>query len=194
VTFAAAQSLQNMMQPMDPGAISADIPVSKRRRPALSCVGCRRRKVKCDRNDPCTPCKTTHAQCTYKACSKVGVSEQQAYTTTLPNSLGVLDPPTLQGFSATAAVVPSSSSSTLDGNTILSPNHTGNAQPQLQHLLLRIKNLEDSRASSSFHDLYETSQKMLARQFELEDPHIPLNKTRILRWSHWMGKAREVHF
>jgi hypothetical protein len=31
-------------------------PARKRRRPALSCVQCRRRKVKCDRKLPCTQC------------------------------------------------------------------------------------------------------------------------------------------
>ena len=31
-------------------------PPRKRRRPAFSCVQCRRRKVKCDREEPCGPC------------------------------------------------------------------------------------------------------------------------------------------
>lgn len=39
----------------------------KRRRPAHSCVECRRRKVRCDRNKPCTQC-TTHkfVPCVYE--------------------------------------------------------------------------------------------------------------------------------
>ena len=42
-----------------PGSEKADfaLPLRKRRRPALSCVECRRRKIKCDRNDPCNHCK-----------------------------------------------------------------------------------------------------------------------------------------
>lgn len=32
------------------------LPSRKRRRPALSCERCRRRKVKCDREEPCGPC------------------------------------------------------------------------------------------------------------------------------------------
>lgn len=38
----------------------------KRRRPAVSCTECRRRKVKCDRNSPCSQC-TVHelTSCTY---------------------------------------------------------------------------------------------------------------------------------
>jgi hypothetical protein len=43
------------------------VPPRKRRRPALSCVECRRRKIKCDRNVPCTQCtQSKSASCTYK--------------------------------------------------------------------------------------------------------------------------------
>ncbi|RFU35389.1 hypothetical protein B7463_g930, partial [Scytalidium lignicola] len=41
------------------------LPVRKRRRPALSCVQCRRRKVKCDRNIPCNHCTISHYTCAY---------------------------------------------------------------------------------------------------------------------------------
>ena len=41
--------------------------IRKRRRPALSCVECRRRKIKCDRNSPCNHCKQSKkAVCIYK--------------------------------------------------------------------------------------------------------------------------------
>lgn len=46
---------------------SSDGPVRKRRRPALSCIECRRRKIKCDRNLPCNHCKQTkNSECVYK--------------------------------------------------------------------------------------------------------------------------------
>lgn len=39
----------------------------KRRRPALSCVECRRRKVKCDRQKPCGPCtRVKSSTCTFR--------------------------------------------------------------------------------------------------------------------------------
>lgn len=43
--------------------------VRKRRRPAYSCVECRRRKVRCDRAKPCGQC-TAHSapSCTYAEC------------------------------------------------------------------------------------------------------------------------------
>lgn len=40
-------------------------PKRKRRRQALSCIPCKRRKIRCDRNHPCTPCikRNDQAQC-----------------------------------------------------------------------------------------------------------------------------------
>ncbi|KAG6365763.1 hypothetical protein INS49_007374 [Diaporthe citri] len=37
----------------------------RRRRPALSCQICRRRKIKCDHNEPCSNCLRHKAQCVY---------------------------------------------------------------------------------------------------------------------------------
>lgn len=43
-------------------------PVKKRRRPALSCEQCRRRKVRCDRGSPCATCvQTGNKTCSYAA-------------------------------------------------------------------------------------------------------------------------------
>ncbi|RDW82800.1 hypothetical protein BP6252_03912 [Coleophoma cylindrospora] len=45
-----------------------DPPIRQRRRPALSCVLCRQRKIKCDRKVPCRPCVASGNQfCTYRA-------------------------------------------------------------------------------------------------------------------------------
>ncbi|KAI1804198.1 hypothetical protein F4811DRAFT_521150 [Daldinia bambusicola] len=38
----------------------------RRRRPALSCIECRRRKIKCDRSEPCTNCVSAKLKCMYK--------------------------------------------------------------------------------------------------------------------------------
>ncbi|KAG5728131.1 hypothetical protein E4T56_gene19275 [Termitomyces sp. T112] len=40
----------------DLGEQSREPPKKKRRRQALSCTECKRRKIKCDRTQPCTPC------------------------------------------------------------------------------------------------------------------------------------------
>ncbi|KAK4081149.1 transcriptional regulator family: Fungal Specific TF [Trichoderma aggressivum f. europaeum] len=41
-------------------------PPRKRRRPAVACVECRRRKVKCDRAKPCGPCYQSALTCFYR--------------------------------------------------------------------------------------------------------------------------------
>ncbi|KAI2468611.1 hypothetical protein F4781DRAFT_422513 [Annulohypoxylon bovei var. microspora] len=41
----------------------------RRRRPALSCLECRRRKIKCNRNEPCAHCIASKLQCNYKVYS-----------------------------------------------------------------------------------------------------------------------------
>lgn len=41
-------------------------PIKKRRRPALACEQCRRRKIRCDRNVPCNHCaKSNSSTCSY---------------------------------------------------------------------------------------------------------------------------------
>jgi hypothetical protein len=52
-----------------------DGPAKRRRRPALSCVECRSRKVKCDRERPCGACKRIRSTtCTYRP-ARAGVRD-----------------------------------------------------------------------------------------------------------------------
>lgn len=41
-------------------------PLYRRRRPAVACIECRRRKVKCDRALPCGPCGNASLLCGYR--------------------------------------------------------------------------------------------------------------------------------
>ncbi|RTE84698.1 hypothetical protein BHE90_000757 [Fusarium euwallaceae] len=52
---------------MSASSVPQDPPAKKRRRPALACEQCRRRKVRCDRASPCNHCSksSTPEQCTY---------------------------------------------------------------------------------------------------------------------------------
>lgn len=53
-----------------------DGPAKRKRRPALSCVECRVRKVKCDRNKPCEACtRIKSATCTYRP-HRTGICSQ----------------------------------------------------------------------------------------------------------------------
>lgn len=41
-------------------------PIRKRNRVSLSCLFCKKRKVKCDKGDPCSTCKKYNAECIYE--------------------------------------------------------------------------------------------------------------------------------
>ncbi|EYE92276.1 uncharacterized protein EURHEDRAFT_380360 [Aspergillus ruber CBS 135680] len=58
----------------------ADFTPRKRRRPALSCVQCRQRKVRCDRAFPCGPCtRARHSiPCSYSFSSQEGIESAQS--------------------------------------------------------------------------------------------------------------------
>lgn len=52
---------------MASSAVTETPPLQKRRRPALSCIPCRLRKLKCDRRMPCSRCvKSSNAVCSYE--------------------------------------------------------------------------------------------------------------------------------
>ncbi|KAF8175310.1 hypothetical protein BJ912DRAFT_1075239 [Pholiota molesta] len=53
-------------------------PKKKRRRQALSCTECKRRKIKCDRNHPCTPCKRRGEE---SACQWHSIEPVEKYAT-----------------------------------------------------------------------------------------------------------------
>ncbi|KAI0873648.1 fungal-specific transcription factor domain-containing protein [Hypoxylon argillaceum] len=54
------------------GSALAHHRVVKRPRPVKSCLGCRRRKLKCDRLLPCTQCQKSQQSCRYVADGEVG--------------------------------------------------------------------------------------------------------------------------
>lgn len=57
---------QQQQQPDAPQAPVPAVSEKKRRRPPLSCEQCRRRKIRCDRTQPCTNCvKSNIPSCTY---------------------------------------------------------------------------------------------------------------------------------
>ncbi|KAK5196206.1 hypothetical protein LTR99_004995 [Exophiala xenobiotica] len=194
----------------------------RRRRPALSCLECRRRKIKCDRNEPCTHCVSAKIQCTYKFYADPPVDQRQptegssALRPTLsplavtPSSASahavrnVSDRPTPVpenfvhpwGPRATAAASPQQPRDDNLHATSRSDNRpqlASNESPDLQDLLQRIKKLEGSAANNPLNALSETTQDILARQSGLRDSQTMLDKSRIVRWSHWMGTAPEFH-
>jgi hypothetical protein len=82
-----------------PGAFTEPLrPPRKRRRPALSCVQCRRRKVKCDREMPCTQCtQYSNTVCAYNE-PEVQVQAKGATSPALRNNPSTLVPSQSHGI------------------------------------------------------------------------------------------------
>lgn len=188
----------------------------RRRRPALSCIECRRRKIKCDRNDPCAHCVTTKCLCTYKAFNDKPVIQPQPQAAAGPLSLGSspsvppsalaqvqqtsINTPIIEHENQSAGprtvaspvVRPDASLNSLGRDSSRLPDRVRDAEPNLRDLLHRVQKLEESSASSPVHGLSQTGRDIFAHQCGLQDSQIILNKTRILSWSDWMGTAPEV--
>ena len=189
----------------------------RRRRPALSCLACRRRKIKCDRSNPCARCVSTGTICRYR----IGVSPAGDARTVTPiesQRAAVLSPGVSHLAPARAAIngnttIPRHEHNSLtlgqNGHTPhpLAPhverltrtghNETPAPTPlleasDLRDLRQRVCNLEELSASSPVNGLSETGRHILARQAGLRNSEIMLKKTRLLRWSDWMGTSPEA--
>lgn len=134
----------------------------KRRRPALACTACRRRKMRCDQARPCSNCaQSTRYECIYP---REGLRVAQA-THTAP--VRRLQPgPTLAPFLASSnppshlspAVQQTRAQLSQSQITLPTPSHSSNAAtaaattPDVAALLSRINELE-SRISNIFQPL-----------------------------------------
>jgi hypothetical protein len=74
----------------------------------------------------------------------------------------------------------------------MTQNRTQETVADMRDLLQRLSKLEELSASSPAHGLSETGRHILTRQAGLRGSEISLKKTRLLRWSDWMGLAPEV--
>jgi len=99
-------------------------PQRKRRRPAVACTECRRRKVKCDRTRPCGPCNQSSLRCVYRSPSSSSPPpDQNAGQTNLHRSLQVPSAaafnigPSQPGYNTVAPMSTWISSSQIVGNS-----------------------------------------------------------------------------
>lgn len=188
----------------------------RRRRPALSCIECRRRKIKCDRNSPCSHCVTAKSDCTYKIYGTRHVTQRQSqphqvarsrsspsvFSTTAITQprqsttdrsiteLGIA-PSAAQSVTATGGV---EQTETL-GKRYNSPrqlHHPREMQCDLVDLQRRIRKLEQSSTDCSIFASSGTEADVLIDRSRLQSSHISLNKTRILSASHWKTNTPEV--
>ncbi|KAJ2978612.1 hypothetical protein NUW58_g7443 [Xylaria curta] len=64
----------------------------------------------------------------------------------------------------------------------------------IRDLRQRVRKLEETSVSNPIRALAETGRHILTRQAGLRESEITLKKTRLLRWSDWMGMAPEFQF
>jgi hypothetical protein len=189
----------------------------RRRRPALSCLECQRRKIKCDRSEPCARCVSVKAQCTYKLYRDEPPKQQQlrersvdgsvsspsayAASTSTQTQQASRNKPHTDFRNLPAAPKVTTAASTAGQND--SPdvpgagenrpaNRSQNGEADVHAMLWQKQTLGKSSASSLVHQLSETGRDILARQAGLQDSQVILNKTRTPRSSHWVGASHEV--
>lgn len=170
----------------------AGAPPRKRRRPALSCAECRRRKVKCDRNIPCRQCtQAKSATCTYSperlssvnshGNRAVGPLETPHGTPTSPNGppratdISFLEEGQGEGI---VAATPTSSS--------------GSEQSTVQTLVDRVQRLEHALASASLDARASSAGCRTKTSAKKEIDRSVWHKTRFYGQSHWVHPFEQV--
>ncbi|KAJ4257580.1 hypothetical protein NW762_008705 [Fusarium torreyae] len=169
----------------------------KRRRPALSCEQCRRRKIRCDRSLPCVNCvKSKISPCTY-APTHVPASRVKKGMGHGSHAAGV----------DAASHVPARSAPALDSVRRQSPldNHTtrkqsssipsstvgSNSDSTIDALAARVKELEQKLADSCH--ISQPGEDKLYQPDDQEEESAPMkgtvSKTRFFGQSHWMNGA-----
>ncbi|OTA58346.1 hypothetical protein K449DRAFT_373818 [Hypoxylon sp. EC38] len=175
----------------------------RRRRPALSCLECRRRKIKCDRNEPCAHCTSAKLQCTYKVYGdepsirhqplqddfwrEASSPSRRALSPHLPESQVAVS----SSSTTVVAAGENDTPSTLGSNRTQSSNQAQDVEPGLVNIMQRGLNPDKPSAPNPINALSESGREILARQLGLKDSQIILNKTRILGWSLRIGTAPE---
>jgi hypothetical protein len=177
-------------------------PPRKRRRPPLSCVLCRRRKVKCDRNRPscgqCTQSKSS-ATCSYspddapapvnRCRMEAANSSTTSSTTTRFGSLGLTSnshSPILSFSGSSASHILSSSSLGAVSEINLPSRHS---EPIAQEPKDQAHQLQQSDAVSRFPN---NAANILV--FPETAPHMrgSLSKTRFFGQNHWTTILEQV--
>lgn len=180
----------------------------KRRRPQLSCLECRRRKVKCDRTDPCGQCRQTKSKtCTYTYGARQnqrdeGSAEMDPVQSAHPR------PPSRGRGPYQVAAADTGPMDIVAKNDFLSEmltpigppsNNSINNGRTVDDLLERVKHLEDKLASAGS----ESTDKRIEPVQTLGElcPFTSQNargvrgnlaKTRFFGQSHWMGSLTQV--
>ena len=187
-------------------------PAKRRRRPALSCVECRSRKVRCDREKPCGACtRIRSTTCTYRP-QRPGVRETSPAAMSVSAS-GSNDQD--HGNSARSSPQPSAPSNEFDlmVNRYVAPGIFGeNGKPKLKPLSADRPSLnlnssseagESALISSLLRRIHSLESKDAARKGRLRSVDLPIReglgtttgqfvKSKFYGQSHWMNALEPV--
>ncbi|PTB67591.1 N-terminal binuclear Zn cluster-containing/DNA binding domain-containing protein [Trichoderma citrinoviride] len=178
-----------------------NVPEKKRRRPPLSCEQCRRRKVRCDRSQPCNKCVESNApSCTY---APVHIPAWRAKKLDLAaNTIGNGGSSSINnsngGGDAAAAVdggsakphKPTSLDSTSASSKLVSSNagtSSAASSPNVDWLVARVQQLEERLAKALRLSDAPDAQKRLQAAPEMTEPAEGfVAKSRFYGHSHWL--------
>ncbi|CAI4220091.1 unnamed protein product [Parascedosporium putredinis] len=172
-------------------------PERRRRRPAVSCTLCRRRKIRCNRESPCNNClRSKNEFCTYESFASPG-SSQRARTgpgvgaTPLrpAEPRGPLEPPSPVSLDDSSASCKSSTiqalpSRSLKDLTTLNPILPPQADkgPEIAQLKHRIDQLEQSLSLTK-----RTRSRHSFGSADINTSRSVMHKSRLFGRSHWVN-------
>lgn len=178
---------------------SASGPQRRRRRPALACEKCRRRKIKCDRNTPCDQCIRSKSEtCAYLPDDapvpagkkrRVGISHT-TNTSTTPSTTSHESPSSTANIPAAGAFDALTDQFSIGGNSTTDPSKERASTVrapldqlhQLRHKLPDPANTESAEPATVSSPIHNDALPMKG-VFE---------KTRLFGQSHWMNSIEQV--
>lgn len=189
----------------------------RRRRPALSCIQCRRRKIKCDRGSPCAHCVSAKSHCEYRLYgSGRDIQEESSRSHSGVTTLGVFDfrsdisaqspesaPDLTVSLGNRNVAAPLTTVATTRGQQLILsiPNHDASRPPRrtqgadtnvfgLSQAPIDQENISARKAVAS--NTQENAGDLFSGQSALDHSYITLNKTRIVSSSYWKTNTKEV--
>jgi Fungal Zn(2)-Cys(6) binuclear cluster domain len=189
-----------------------DAPLRRRRRPALSCLECRRRKIKCDQKNPCGQCAPKSLTCIFSPSATAAPANHQWRIGTSPptpsstnhasldrtgNTLGDRSP---RNFS-NQFLMPASSPETFSISeapqlrrrpslTRPAPGGPDTART-IEFLVHRVQKLEQILSESSSKAPANLGSSSITESTPQQMRGI-LSKTRLFGQSHWMTSFEQV--
>lgn len=180
--------------------------IIRRRRPPKSCLECRRRKVRCNREEPCNNCMMAKRRCAYQLVGNEFIyhhpqtpssSQSSPFYAEKSRSNGrdtdsdnVVTASSGARLTAGASVVPPPAESGSHLQPVRSNEHADGFNGEA--FLRSIQDIGQTAATSSDHGQSETPHRLVTQQASMHSSHLMLMKSRIMRWSHLIFMAKEV--